>query len=61
MAEDTPKRRTRGGGRAGAKTRRGTEVIEQMPWKPPVNIDRPTEPLGPEGVAAIHDGAMRIL
>jgi trimethylamine--corrinoid protein Co-methyltransferase len=36
-------------------------VIEQMPWKPPVNIDRPTEPLGPEGVEAIHDGAMRIL
>ncbi|GGH21356.1 methyltransferase [Cribrihabitans marinus] len=32
-----------------------------MPWDPPVNIDRPTEPLEAEGVAAIHDGAMRIL
>ncbi|MGB5865174.1 MAG: trimethylamine methyltransferase family protein [Sulfitobacter sp.] len=58
---DEPKRRTRGGGRAGAQTRRGTAVIEQMPWNPPVNIDRPTEPLSPEGVAAVHDGAMRIL
>ncbi len=56
-----PKRRTRGGGRAGAKSRRGTAVIEQMPWNPPVNIDRPTEPLSPEGVQAVHDGAMRIL
>ena len=58
---EAPKRRTRGGGRAGAKTRRGTSVIEQMPWNPPINIDRPTEPLGPEGVEAIHNGAMRIL
>ncbi len=58
---DAPKRRSRGGGRAGAAARRGTAVIEQMPWRIPVNIDRPTEPLSPEGVAAIHDGAMRIL
>ena len=58
---DVPKRRARTGGRAGAQTRRGTAVIEQMPWNPPVNIDAPTEPLRPEGVAAIHDGAMRIL
>jgi trimethylamine--corrinoid protein Co-methyltransferase len=55
------KRRTRGGGRAGARTRRGSAVIEQMPWNPPVNMDRPTEPLGQEGIEAIHDGAMRIL
>ncbi|MEM6305107.1 MAG: trimethylamine methyltransferase family protein [Pseudomonadota bacterium] len=55
------RRRSRGGGRAGAKERRGAAVIEQMPWAPPVNTDRPTEPIGPEGVAAIHDGAMRIL
>ena len=60
MAE-TPKRRSRHGGRAGAQDRRGSAVIEQMPWKPPVNIDRPTEPLDPDGVEAIHDGAMRIL
>jgi len=32
-----------------------------MPWKPPTNIDRPVEPLTEEGIAAIHDGAMRIL
>ncbi len=60
MADDS-KRRRRGGGRAGAAERRGTEVIEQMPWNPPVNLDRPTEPLTDEGVLAIHDGAMRIL
>ncbi len=58
---DGSKRKGRGGGRVGAQTRRGSAVIEQMPWNPPVNIDRPTEPLGPEGVEAIHDGAMRIL
>ena len=61
MTQSLPKRRTRGGGRAGAKDRRGSAVIEQMPWNPPVNIDRPTEPLDDAGVAAIHDGAMRIL
>jgi trimethylamine--corrinoid protein Co-methyltransferase len=55
------RRRKRGGGRAGNATRRGTAVIEQMPWNPPVNIDRPTEPLDEAGVLAIHDGAMRIL
>jgi len=60
MGEDL-RRRTRSGGRAGGAARRGSEVIRQMPWNPPVNIDRPTEPLGPAGVAAIHDGAMRIL
>ena len=60
MAERS-KRRTRSGGRAGAKDRRGSAVIEQMPWNPPVNIDRPTEPLDEAGVEAIHDGAMRIL
>jgi trimethylamine--corrinoid protein Co-methyltransferase len=32
-----------------------------MPWRLPVNLDRPTEPLSEEGVAAIHEGAMRIL
>jgi len=58
---DTGKTRRRGGGRAGAATRRGTAAIEQMPWRLPINIDRPTEPLGPEGVQAIHNGAMRIL
>jgi len=58
---DTAPRRRRHGGRAGAADRRGTAVIDQMPWRLPVNTDRPTEPLPPEGVEAIHDGAMRIL
>ncbi|EEW59926.1 trimethylamine methyltransferase family protein [Tritonibacter mobilis] len=57
----TQARRRRGGGRAGAAARRGTATLEQMPWKPPTNIDRPVEPLTEEGIAAIHDGAMRIL
>ncbi|MEM6941134.1 MAG: trimethylamine methyltransferase family protein [Pseudomonadota bacterium] len=61
MSDVMTRRRNRGGGRAGAKLRRGTAVIEQMPWQPPVNIDRPVEPLTEEGVAAVHDGAMRIL
>ena len=56
-----PARRKRGGGRAGAAARRGLAVIDQMPWRIPVNTDRPTEPLTKEGVAAIHNGAMRIL
>jgi len=60
MADDSPRKR-RTGGRAGNSARRGTALFEQMPWRLPVNIDRPTEPLGEEGVAAIHDGAMRIL
>lgn len=51
----------RSGGRAGHAARRGTAAIEQMPWRLPVNHDRPTEPMPPEGVQAIHDGAMRIL
>ncbi len=58
---DTKTRKRRGGGRAGAAARRGGTVIEQMPWNPPINIDQPTEPLGPEGIEAIHQGAMRIL
>ncbi|MBR9842325.1 MAG: trimethylamine methyltransferase family protein [Rhodobacteraceae bacterium] len=59
---DTGGRRRRGGGRAGNAARRTSAgVIEQMPWRVPVNIDRPTEPLYDEGVQAIHEGAMRIL
>jgi trimethylamine--corrinoid protein Co-methyltransferase len=60
MADET-KRRRRGGGRAGNAERRGSAVIEQMPWNPPINTDRPIEPLTEEGVQAVHDGAMRIL
>lgn len=61
MSEKAERRR-RGGGRAGNAARRGTSgVIEQMPWRQPINLDKPTEPLTEEGVHAIHGGAMRIL
>ncbi len=53
--------RRRSGGRAGHADRRGGAAIEQMPWRIPVNTDRPTEPLTEEGVEAIHDTAMRVL
>lgn len=59
VADDT--RRKRAGGRAGNAQRAGTSAIDQMPWRIPVNHDRPTEPLNAEGVQAIHKGAMRIL
>ncbi|WP_372892426.1 trimethylamine methyltransferase family protein [Rhodosalinus sp.] len=60
--EDAPApRRRRGGGRAGAASRRGHAAIEQPPWRLPVNPDRPVEPLDEAGVQAIHEGAMRIL
>ena len=60
MAEAATRRR-RSGGRAGLSDRRGGAVIDQMPWRIPLNTDRPTEPLTEEGVAAVHDAAMRIL
>jgi trimethylamine--corrinoid protein Co-methyltransferase len=60
MAEEQTTRR-RAGGRAGNRQRGGGHVIDQMPWRIPLNPDRPTEPIGPEGVEAIHKGAMRIL
>lgn len=60
MVQATKKRR-RSGGRAGNTRRNSPDVIAQMPWRIPVNTDRPTEPLDGEGIAAIHDGAMRIL
>ena len=58
---ETPRRRKRSGGRAGNVRRDSGNVIEQMPWRILTNTDRPTEPLDDAGVAAIHDGAMRIL
>ena len=60
-ARAKPARRRRSGGRAGNVRRTAPEVISQMPWHLPENIDRPTEPLTDEGVLAIHDAAMRIL
>ncbi|MGB1236244.1 MAG: trimethylamine methyltransferase family protein [Planktomarina sp.] len=56
----TDKSRRRSGGRAGNKRGSGP-TIQQMPWRLPQNMDHPIEPLTPEGVEAIHDGAMRIL
>ena len=58
---DEAVRKKRAGGRAGNKIRAGSSVIDQMPWRIPVNPDRPTEPLDADGVQAIHKGAMRIL
>jgi trimethylamine--corrinoid protein Co-methyltransferase len=58
---DTTQRKRRSGGRAANTAKRGLELFKQMPWRMPVNTDKPTEPLGPDGVQAIHDGAMRIL
>lgn len=57
----TLERRRRAGGRAGNAARGTRAAIAQMPWRIPVNPDRPTEPLTEEGVAAIHGAAMRIL
>lgn len=58
---DDQGRKRRAGGRAGNKARAGTAVIDQMPWRIPVNPDRPTEPLDADGVQRIHKGAMKIL
>ncbi len=60
MSDDQGRKR-RAGGRAGMKARAGSAVIDQMPWRIPVNPDRPTEPLDAEGVQRIHKGAMTIL
>jgi trimethylamine--corrinoid protein Co-methyltransferase len=60
MAEE-PTRRKRAGGRAGMQVRAGSAVIDQMPWRIPVNPDRPTEPLDADGVQRVHKTAMRIL
>ncbi len=58
MEEHRPRR---SGGRTGNKRDQNRHAIRQMPWRIPLNLDRPTEPLPPEGVEAIHDTAMRIL
>ena len=36
-------------------------AIDLMPWRLPINLDKPTEPLSEEGINAILEGAMRIL
>jgi len=60
MTDQAP-RRKRSGGRSGNIRRDSPDIIEQMPWRIPLNTDRPTEPLDDDGVQAIHKGAMRIL
>jgi trimethylamine--corrinoid protein Co-methyltransferase len=59
--DDDQGRKRRAGGRAGNQARAGSAVIDQMPWRIPVNPDAPTEPLDAEGVQRIHQTAMRIL
>ncbi|NND19441.1 MAG: trimethylamine methyltransferase family protein [Silicimonas sp.] len=61
LVVDTSVKRRRAGGRAANQERRSRELFKQMPWRVPLNPDRPTEPMGEDGVEAIHDGAMRIL
>ncbi|QHQ33977.1 trimethylamine methyltransferase family protein [Algicella marina] len=62
MSDRKGARTQRSGGRAGNSRRAGSgPAIRQSPWAQPENTDRPTEPLTETGVAAIHDGAMRIL
>ena len=58
---DDANRKRRAGGRAGNKIRSGSAVIDQMPWRIPVNNDRPIEPLDADGVQAVHKATMRIL
>lgn len=60
-AGDGAPRRRRSGGRGGNTRRSGSFRLEQSAWRVPLNTDRPTEPLPPEGVQALHDGAMYIL
>ncbi len=60
MSDAAPRGR-RSGGRAGNARRTARKAIEQTPWRIPVNIDAPTEPLSPEGVEAVHNAAMEVL
>src|SRR3712207_4857964 len=60
-AQDARQRGRRSGGPAGTRTRAGTAAIHQMPRTLPQNRDAPVEPLRPEEIERIHNGAMRIL
>ncbi|MEM7747947.1 MAG: trimethylamine methyltransferase family protein, partial [Pseudomonadota bacterium] len=63
MGQDTNRPR-RSGRRRGASTSSSASVrpiIDQLAWCIPQNRDAPIEPLDEEGVAAIHNAAMRIL
>ena len=61
MDEAVPAKRRRSGGRGGNARRSDGFRLDQMPWRVPLNPDRPTEPLLPEGVEAIHKAALHIL
>ena len=61
MGDESAARKRRGGGRDGNARRSPGFHLDQMPWRIPRNPDRPTEPVGQDGVLAIHKGAMRIL
>lgn len=47
--------------RRGRRAPRKPGALEQMPWRIPVNTDAPTQPIGRDGVMAIHKGVMSIL
>ena len=51
----------RSGGRSGNTRRTSSLVPTQMQWQQPINNDKPTEPLSPEGIENIHKGCMKIL
>ncbi len=51
----------RSGGRSGNRRSKAGGAITQLAWKPPVNPDRPVEPIDEGAVLRIHDAAMRIL
>jgi trimethylamine--corrinoid protein Co-methyltransferase len=59
--EEGQRRSRRSGGRAGNLRRAGGPAIRQLAWTMPQNRDRPVEPLTPEDVERVHNGAMRIL
>ncbi len=54
-------RKGRSGGHSANRRGASGGAVHQMPWRIPLNPDRPTEPLSDEGVQAIHAGAMRVL
>ncbi len=54
-------KRARSGGRGGNARRKQGFRLDQMPWRVPLNNDRPTEPLHEEGVEAVHAAALHIL
>ena len=61
MTDDSSRKRTRAGGRAGNKSRAGSAAVDQMPMRIPVNNDRPIEPLDADGVQLVHKLPMRSL